>query len=67
MLLTFENIMKFYNLVRFRMKEELNGKPLRLFEISYKVTRMGYFVLSEIFEFFTKVRQEIFLRTKHRI
>ena len=44
------------------MKEELNGKDPNLVQ-SYS----NGFVLSEIFEFFTIVRQEIFLRTKHRI
>ena len=38
MLPTFENTMKYYNLVKLQMKEELNGKDPSHFEISSKVT-----------------------------
>ena len=38
MLPTYENTMKFYNLVKLQMKEELNGKDPSHFEISSKVT-----------------------------
>ena len=38
MLSTFENYLKYYNLVKLQMKEELNGKDPSHFEISSKVT-----------------------------
>ena len=38
MLPTFEDIMKFYNLVKFQLKEKLNGKYSSLYQISSKVT-----------------------------